>query len=112
MRLITAMVNKAKSSGATLLTNYPSILDSLEGMFATDLSPDEISALVKLAIRDLSRWEVRSTGVSGNGGMMRTAAGGDVPLYVMWPDEAQVSRTAAAIEKVLRGERISEDELG
>ena len=112
MRLITAMVNKAKSSGATLLTNYPSILDSLEGMFATDLSPDEISALVKLAIRDLSEWEVLSATVSGNGGMMRTAAGGDVPLYVMWPDEAQVSRTAAVIEKVLRGERISEDELG
>lgn len=112
MRLIAAMVDKAKSDGASLLMNYPSILDSLEGMFATDLSPDEISALVKLAIRDLSRWEVRSTGVSGNGGMMRTAAGGDVPLYVMWPDEAQVSRTAAAIEKVLRGERISEDELG
>ena len=112
MRLITALIDKAKSSGASLLMNYPSILDSLEGMFATDLSSEEISALVKLAIRDLNSWEVLSTSVSGDGGIMRTAAGGDVPLYVMRPDMEQVARASGLIERLLAGERLREDELG
>lgn len=112
MRLISAMVDKAKSSGASLLMNYPAVLESLEGMFATDLSSEEISSLVKLAIRDLSSWEVLSASVSGDGGIMRTAAGGEVPLYVMRPDVEQVERTSALIARFLAGERISEDEIG
>ena len=112
MRLIAAMVDKVKSSGASMLMNYPAVLDSLEGMFATDLSADEISALAKLALRDLSSWEVKSTTVSGSGGMMPTAAGGDRPLYVMWPDSGEVARASGLIEKVLSGERIDGEELG
>ena len=81
-------------------------------MFATDLSSDEISALVKLAIRDLSEWEVLSTSVSGDGGIMRTASGGEVPLYVMRPDVAQVERTSALLDRFLAGERIEQDDLG
>ena len=95
-----------------MLMNYPAVLDSLEGMFATDLSADEISALAKLALRDLSSWEVKSTTVSGSGGMMPTAAGGDMPLYVMWPDSGEVARASGLIEKVLSGERIDGEELG
>ena len=112
MRLITAMIDKAKSSGASLLTSYPAILDSLGDTFATDLTSEEISSLVKLAIRDLNGWEVLSTSVSGDGGIMRTAAGGDVPLYVMRPDVAQVERTSALMARFLSGERISQDDLG
>ena len=112
MRLITAMIDKAKGSGTTLLTSYPAVLESLGDMFATDLSSDEISALVKLAIRDLSEWEVLSTSVSGDGGIMRTASGGEVPLYVMRPDVAQVERTSALLDRFLAGERIEQDDLG
>ena len=112
MRLISAMVDKAKSSGASLLLNYPSILESLEGMFATDLSSEEISALVKLAIRELNLWEVKSCSVSGSGGMMRTAAGGDVALYVMWPNADEVSHASELIAKVLAGERITDADPG
>ena len=112
MRLITAMIDKAKSSGTSLLTSYPAVLESLGDMFATDLSSDEISALVKLAIRDLSEWEVLSTSVSGDGGIMRTASGGEVPLYVMRPDVAQVERTSALLDRFLAGERIEQDDLG
>ena len=112
MRLITAMIDKAKGSGTSLLTSYPAVLESLGDMFATDLSSDEISALVKLAIRDLSEWEVLSTSVSGDGGIMRTASGGEVPLYVMRPDVAQVERTSALLDRFLAGERIEQDDLG
>ena len=112
MRLITAMIDKAKSSGTSLLTSYPAVLESLGDMFATDLTSEEISSLVKLAIRDLSSWEVLSTSVSGDGGIMRTAAGGEVPLYVMRPDVAQVERTSALLDRFLAGERIEQDDLG
>lgn len=112
MRLIDAMIDKAKHEGASLVMNYSSVLSSLEGMFATDLSEAELSALVKLAIRDLSGWEVKSVGVSGSGGMMRTAAGGDVPLYVMWPDGDDVARASALIGKLMAGQIVSENELG
>ena len=111
MRLIGAMVDKAKHEGTSLVMNYPSILNSLEGMFATDLSEEELSALVKLAIRDLSSWEVKSVGVSGNSGMMRTASGGDVPLYVLWPDKDDVAHASALIEKLMNGEIIREEDL-
>ncbi len=112
MRLIGAMVDTAKKGGASLLLNYPSILESLEGMFATDLSAEEISSLAKLAIRELDRWDVKGYTVSGSGGMMRTAAGGDAALYVMWPNGDEVARAAGLIKKVLAGERITDADLG
>ena len=111
MRLISAMIDKAKHEGASLVMNYSSVLNSLGDMFATDLSEEELSQLVKLAIRDLSSWEVKSVGVSGSGGMMRTAAGGDVALYVMWPDSNDVARVSALIGKLMAGQIIGEEEL-
>ena len=112
MRLIGAMVDGAKKDGASLLMNYPAILESLEGMFVTDLSAEEISSLAKLAIRDLDRWDVKGYTVSGSGGMMRTAAGGDAALYVMWPNGDEVAHASELIAKVLAGERITDADLG
>lgn len=66
MQLIEAIIEKV-SSGTTILTNYSDILASLEGMFTTNMSQEEIAALVRMQLSDGAGWNVKSFAVNGSG---------------------------------------------
>ncbi len=111
MRLIRAMLDKVRSEGALMLVNYADILESLEGMFATDLTSEEISALAKLAIGELNAWDLKAYTVSGWGGIMKTASGGVEPLYVMRPNEEQVAYASSLVEMISNNTILTEDDV-
>lgn len=102
MKVLKEVVKKL-SSGKTLLMNYSDILESLEGMFITDVSSDEIAAFVKMQLDDMESWNVLSYAVTGTGGRAETASMPGRRLYVCYPDQSTVKKAKKLIDQVMEG---------
>lgn len=110
MQAIEAIIAKA-SSGTTVLSNYSAIMDSMSGMFTTNMSSQEIAALVKMQLSDLASWNVKSYAVSGTGGSTTTYSMPTKRSYVMYPDETQVKFAEQLINKVVDGMTLTDVDL-
>ena len=107
MKIIKAVVQKL-ASGA-IISEYANIMSSLEGMFVTDISMDDISKLVKMQLNDFASWNIVSYAVTGEGGEDYTYTGG--LLYVMYPDQGMVNFAQELIERVIAGEILTEQDV-
>ncbi|NLC33744.1 MAG: LCP family protein [Erysipelothrix sp.] len=97
VKVLTAIINKMLSP--TLITNFNSILGSLEGSFETNLTSNDINNLVKMQIEDMSSWEIMQEQVGGTGTSAYSfALGGN--YYMMIPDMATVDRVKEVIESI------------
>lgn len=110
MRVIQAVIAKVSSS-TTLISKYADILDSLEGMLATNLTLEDISSLVKMQLGDMATWNVQSYAVTGKGDMQLTYSDPGKKLSVMWPDEDSVAYANVLIGKVMNGETLTEADM-
>lgn len=109
MYVISLVLNKITSGSA--LKNYSKIFDSIQGMFTTNLSSDQISDLVKMQLQDMAKWNIKSYAVTGTGSEETTYSSGDTPLYVMNPDYSTVNKAAQLINKVMDGKKIRDKDL-
>lgn len=110
MKVIKAVIDKMTSS-KTLIANYSEILKSLEGMFVTNFTPEEIGDLVKLQMEDMTPWTVNSFAVTGTGGYAETYSWKGQELYVMYPDEKTVNHAKTLITRVLKGETLTAEDM-
>ena len=110
MKVISAIVEKA-TSGTTIISNYSKILNSLSGMFATDLEKSDISKLVKMQLGDMATWDIQSYSVTGTGASEITYSMPGVKLYVMKPDKETVNKAQELIKKVYAGETITDEDV-
>ena len=109
MQAIEAIIKKV-SSGTTVLNNYSAIL-SMEGMFATNMSSSEISALVRMQLTDMASWNVKSFAVTGTGSSQKTYSMPTKRSYVMIPDESQIDCARKLVDKVIDGGILSDGDL-
>lgn len=109
MKIIKAVIEKMASGSA--LTRYSQILDSVQGMFVTNFSSDEISKLVKMQLDDMAGWNVVSYSVTGDGGWGETYSAPGYTLYVTIPHEESVQKARDLIELVYAGEIITSADL-
>ena len=107
MKIIKGVVQKMVSGA--IISNYADIMNSLEGMFVTDISMDDISKLVKMQLNDFASWNIVSYAVTGEGGEDYTYTGG--LLYVMYPDQGMVNFAQELIERVIAGEILTEQDV-
>lgn len=107
MKIIKAVVQKL-ASGA-IISNYADILNSLEGMFVTDVSMDDISKLVKKQLEDFASWNIQSYAVTGDGGEDYTYTAG--LAYVMYPYQGMVDYGKELIDRVIAGEILTEQDV-
>lgn len=98
--VIEAVMKKVLNS-TTLLTKYTSILDSLKGSFQTNIEQDDISALVKDQINNMSSWTIKSNSLTGTGASSSTYSMGSTKLYVMVPNSTSVTSAKEKIDEVL-----------
>ena len=98
--VIEAVMKKVLNS-TTLLTKYTSILDSLKGSFQTNIAQDDISALVKDQINNMSSWTIKSNSLTGTGASSSTYSMGSTKLYVMVPNSTSVTSAKEKIDEVL-----------
>ena len=64
LRLIKAMLNKMLSS-TTLLTNYGDLMEAVSEDMETNMPQEDIQALVKMQLADLSTWDIEMQRMSG-----------------------------------------------
>lgn len=98
--VIEAVMKKVLNSN-TLLTKYTDILDSLKGSFQTNIAQDDISALVKDQINNMSSWSVKTNSLTGTGASSSTYSMGSTKLYVMVPSSTSVNDAKDKIDKML-----------
>lgn len=110
MKVIQAFIEKM-TSGTTIISNYSSILKSLEGMFKTSVSTDDISLLVKMQLEDMAEWSVQSIAVTGKGGSEKNYSSPGHKAYVMYPDEKSVAFAASLAERVLSGDTLTAEDM-
>src|SRR5699024_832542 len=96
MAVIEGIVNKAISP--QILSSYADVLKAVEGCFVTNMPYEDISALVKMQLRDMSGWNITTYSVTGyNDGQPCATVGDGVSYYVMSPDEESVETAKAMI---------------
>lgn len=100
MAVIKAIVNKATS--ASVLSNYQNLLNAVSDAFITNLSYDDITALVKMQQKNMTGWNITSYSVYGSGGTDYTYSAGNA--YVMYPDYDLVNSAQSMMQAVLNGE--------
>lgn len=110
MLILKSVISKI-SNARIILSNYTSILDSLSGMFVTNVTTEDITNLVKLQIEDLAKWNIKSFAVTGTGGKAKTYSMPDYQAYVMYPDEKMVKKAANLMQKVLDGDTITDEDV-
>jgi anionic cell wall polymer biosynthesis LytR-Cps2A-Psr (LCP) family protein len=110
MQVIEAIIEKA-SSGTTVLTNYSAILSSMEGMFSTNLSSEEMSSLVKMQLSDMASWNVKSFAVDGTGSSQTTYSMPTQRSYVMIPNEDEISYAKQLVDKVMDGGILTDEDM-
>ncbi|MGN1343215.1 MAG: LCP family protein [Traorella sp.] len=93
-RVLKAMINKAISP--SIITNYLSFLEAIEGSFQTNMSENEINDLIKMQLNDMKEWNIVSDALTGKGGTDWTPANG-FNAYVMYPDETSLERILGKI---------------
>lgn len=110
MAVVEAVINKATGSTA-IISNYSGIMDSIEGMFATNVSSKEISDLVKMQLKDGGSWNIKSYSVTGEGKKRTTYSMPKLKSYVMIPDDESVDFATDLIDKVFEGDTLTDDDL-
>ncbi|MFR7592490.1 MAG: LCP family protein [Longibaculum sp.] len=100
--VLTAMINKMMSPA--IITNYSSILSSIDGSFETNMAAGDITGLLQMQINDMASWKIIQKQMGGTGTMM--TGGAYMPnnkLYYMIPNESSVAENKKAIQQVLAG---------
>ena len=87
MAVVEGVLKKATSP--SVLSNYLSILDSIQSCVDTNVPYDVISTLVRQQLQDGATWNVDSFSVNGSDSHSTTYSMNQ-DLYVMIPDEATV----------------------
>ena len=107
MQVVKATIEKLESPEA--LKNYSGIMDSLEGLFQTDMSKDDVGYLVQKTL-DNGEWTILTYSVSGSDSEKTCFSLGSA-AYVMTPNDSDVKYGHELIERVLAGEKVTQDEI-
>ena len=97
--VIKGIFNKLSKS-SMVVTDYTSILDSLDGKFATNMDMKDITAFIKYELEDITKYEILDTQVTGTGSMELTYSYPHQKLYVMFPSEQSVESAKEYINKI------------
>lgn len=101
--VIKGIFNKLKNS-PNILADYNSVLEVMNGKFATNIEMSELTSFIKYEVEDIGKYEIISAQVDGTGSMEYTYSYPHQKLYVMFPNEQSVSNAKEDIEKILNGE--------
>lgn len=103
--VLSAMIKKMLSPA--IITNYSSVLNSIDGSFETNMESNDITSLIQMQINDMVSWKIVQQQLIGSGTTM--TGGAYMPnnkLYYMLPNESSVNENKAAIQKVLNGDKL------
>ncbi|MEG0366394.1 MAG: LCP family protein [Coprobacillus sp.] len=103
--VMTAMLKKMMSPA--IITNYPSVLKSIDGSFETNMESSDITDLLQMQINDMASWTFIQKQLEETGKMM--TGGAYMPNNKLWygiPVESSVAENKQAIQDVLAGKTV------
>lgn len=99
-QVISKVIDKVTSTD-TLLNNSTNILEALAGTFETNITPNEITELVKMQLKDMKGWNISTYSVNGGDLYTTTYLYPNTELYVMTPDEKTVEEAKLKLNNIL-----------
>ena len=73
----------------------------MNGSFDTNITSDDIKALVKMQLNDMSSWRTETYNINGSGTLTKTNSYPGQNLYVMIPDENTVNTAREKLNTTL-----------
>lgn len=100
-KVLKAILNKITRS-EVILTNYADILEAVSLSMQTSLSQKDISSLVKMQLKDMPKWKIKTTSIDGDGAEKGTySMGPGKPLFVSIPNLESVEAVKKEIHAVM-----------
>lgn len=107
--VMRAMIEKLCSPDIMMQIN--SIIDGMNGMFLTNISPNSLYALAQKQLDEGIEWNIVNYHVGGETGMEICASATGQYLSVVYPYDNQIEFVRNEIQKVMDGETITQEEL-
>ena len=107
--VMRAIIEKIRS--ADIMMEINPIIDSMNGMFLTNISMNSIWALVNKQLDEGIEWNIVNYHVGGETGMEICASATGQYLSVVYPYDNQIEFVRNEIQKVMDGETITQEEL-
>ena len=101
-QVIEAIITKV-SGDKSLIMRYDELLSAFSELYRTDIPAEVIQMAVKLQLDSMPSWTVERQQVSGYGTYAETYSMGDIPLWVMIPDEGSVQEARNRIMAIIDG---------
>ena len=101
-QVIEAIIAKV-SGDKSLIMRYDELLSAFSELYRTDIPAEVIQMAVKLQLDTMPSWTVERQQVSGYGTYAETYSMGDIPLWVMIPDEGSVQEARNRIMAIIDG---------
>jgi LCP family protein required for cell wall assembly len=108
-QVLEAIVDKAISSKA--LTNYQDLLKAFSNAFDTNMSTQEITALIKYQLQSSPDWKFENFVLKGESAEKYSAELGDYASVVV-TDDAYVTAARKKIKAILKGKKASSVKVG
>ena len=95
--VMEGILRKALSS-TTILTSYTSILDAVRGNMETNMSPDQMSDIVKMQLDGMPGWDIQKQAIKGTNGWGQCyALGFEASIVDQDPEE-----NARAVDEIVK----------
>lgn len=89
----------------SILVKYTSLLESVNGSFATNMSSDKITSLIKKQLDENASWTIKNNNLIGTDSNEYTYSYSANKLAVILPNEDSVNNTKALIKEVMNNEK-------
>ncbi len=107
-RMISAIVKKMCSPA--ILTSFSDVLDTVSQSIETNMSSEEMNALVQMQLADMPQWDIQSYQITGDSASMPCYSLG-MNASVIIPHELSIQQASEYIDQFMANEKI-ETQLG
>ncbi|MBQ6494776.1 MAG: LCP family protein [Bacilli bacterium] len=102
--LLEAMFRKCLNP--SIITRYNSLLNSINGSFATNMPTNRLTSLIKMQLKNKDKWIITSNSLDGSNSSNYTYSYSASKLYVMEPNTESVENAKKLINSVINGETL------
>lgn len=104
--VLTAIINKMLQP--SMLTKALSIMNTVGDSVQTNVSDQQIADLVQMQLDSGSKWQILTMSAVGTGDQQACYSTGTQMLYVMQPNDISVRSISDKINRILRGEILTQ----
>lgn len=107
--VITGIIKKMISP--SMLVNANGLMNSVSGNVETNMSTEQLQALVKDQLSSGAAWNIKSMAAAGTGDEQYCFSYAGAPLYVTQPNQVSIDAIKNAIDAVENGETLPDSQM-